>query len=264
MNNNETRQGVSRDVQDDEISLVDLAKILIKRWKLMVATFLVVVLVALAYALMMERTYEYVSIYQVAEQAPRDSDDPGALEAPATVVAKVTNLYLGPVTRELRSAENLDGLPFDVSVSNPDDTLLIRLSSETSEAHGALVETMHATLLERIKTGQQSQLERRRTGLERQLENAQRSLEAAQESTSANAAELIASYSNRVAELENRLALLREGQVAQTAVQSLEPTGTGRSLIMALAIVLGGMLAVMGAFFMQFAVAVRESLVDEG
>lgn len=254
----------SRYAADDEISLVDLAKILIRRWKLMTVTFLVIVLGALAYALLMERTYEYVSIYQVAEQAPRDSDDLGALELPATVVAKVTNLYMGPVTRDLRSAENLESLPFGVSVSNPSDTLLIRLTSETSAAHGQLVETMHATMLKQIKDGQHGLLERRRTGLERQLENAKISLEAAKNSSSATAAELVASYSSRVAELEDRLALLREGQVAQTAVQSLEPTGTGRSLIIALGIVIGAMFAVMGAFFMQFAIAVRDSLGDEG
>lgn len=260
MNKDDAHQqaGSYRHPADDEISLVDIAMILIKRWKLMTVTFAVVVLVALAYALMMERNYEYVSIYQVAEQTS------GALEPPVTLVAMVSNLYLGPVTRQLRTAESLERLPFDVSVSNPSDTLLIRLASESSEEHGALVEAMHTTLLERIKTGQQSQLNRRRASLERQLENAQRSLEAAKDSTSENAADLVATYSNRVGEIEERLAQLSEGQIAQIAVQSLEPTGTGRSLIMALAIVLGGMLAVMSAFFMQFAVAVRESLAEGG
>ncbi|WP_027961056.1 Wzz/FepE/Etk N-terminal domain-containing protein [Halomonas halodenitrificans] len=241
---------------DDEISLVDLAKILIKRWKMMVATFFVVVLVALAYALMMERSYGYVSIYQVAEQTS------GALEPPETVVATVNNLYLGPVTRQVLSAEELERLPFDVSVSNPSDTLLVRLSSKSSEEHEALVEAMHTTLLERIKAGQQSQLNRRRDDLERQLESVQRPLEAAKESSSVNAADLVATYAKLAGEIEGRIAQLRDGQVAQTAVQSLEPTGTGRRLIMALAMVLGGMLAVMGAFFMQFAVAVRESLIE--
>lgn len=261
---NESPNGqASRYAADDEISLVDLAKILIRRWKIMTVTFMVIVLGALTYALLLERSYEYVSIYQVAEQAPSESDDSGALELPATVVAKVTNLYLGPVTRELLSAENLESLPFDVTVTNPSDTLLVRLTSEATKAHDALVETMHESLLDRISASQESQLERHRTSLERQLENAQLSLEAAKNSSSATAGELVASYSNRVAELEDRLAMLREGQVAQTAVQSLGPTGTGRSLIMALAIVLGAMMAVMGAFFMQFAAAVRDSLGDE-
>ncbi|MDI5934347.1 Wzz/FepE/Etk N-terminal domain-containing protein [Halomonas kalidii] len=254
-----------RDDHDDEISLVDLAKILIKRWKMMAIVFLVVVFGALAYVLTMTRTYEYASIYQVAEQAPSDDSDSavGSLEAPSSVVAKINNLYMGPVNRELRSSAGLQRLPFEVSVSNPDDTLLIRLSSEAAEADSELVEEMHEALLSRITEGQQALLERYRESLEKQLESAERALEAAQQSSSPTAGDLVVSYTNRIAIIQDRLSQLREGQVVQTAVQSLEPTGTSRSLIMALAIVLGGMLAVVAAFFTQFAVAVRDSLNEE-
>ena len=251
--------GVQRYDSDDEISLVDLAKILIKRWKLMVATFAVIVLGALVYVLMMEHSFEYVSVYQVAELGPGDG-----LEKPASVVAKTNNLYLSSTTRQILEADELESMPFSTAVSNPEDTLLVKLVSQATETNAPVVESLHSQVLERIESNQKDLLERRQVSMERQLESTERSLEVAQESTSPSAAEQVASYSERVADIQEGLAQLQEGEVVQIAVKSLEPQGTSRSLVMALAIVLGGMMAVMGAFFMQFAVAVRKSLMEEG
>ncbi|MBB3185642.1 uncharacterized protein involved in exopolysaccharide biosynthesis [Halomonas fontilapidosi] len=261
--NNPPDGQASRYASDDEISLVDLAKILIKRWKLMVATFAVIVLGALAYVLLMERSYDYVSLYQVAEQAPTENREDGALESPSTIVAKTSNLYLGSVTRQILEDEGMASLPFQTSVSNPEDTLLVKLTSQSSEANGPVVESFHARVLERIEQDQQAQLERRSDTMQSQLESTQRSLELAKESTSPSAAELVASYSQRVADIQERLAQLQEGELVQTAVKGLKPTGTSRSLVMALAIVVGGMVALMMAFLSQFAVAVRDSLQEE-
>lgn len=267
MSDNDARQlsrvqDDARYANDDEISLVDLAKILIKRWKLMAITFGLIVLIALAYALLLERTYEYVSIYQVAEQAPSENREDSALESPASVVAKTTNLYLGAVTRDILRDQARSALPA-VTINHPDSTLLVTLSSQAAEADEAVVEALHGQVLARIREDQLATLAQRREALSRQLASAESALALAKQSTSPSAAELVASYAERAANIEDRLAQLQEGQVVQTAVQSLKPTGTSRSLIMALAIVLGGMLAVMMAFFSQFAVAVRESLADE-
>lgn len=244
--------------QDDEISLVDLAKILIKRWKTMVAVFCVVVLGALAYVLLTERSYEYVSIYQVAEEAPGR-----ALEPSNSVLAKVNNLYVGSETRKLRESAGLKGLPFEVAVANPDDTLLISLGSTASEANNELVTRLHEALLTRMAEEQASRFESQQAALEQQLQSVERALEAVEQSTSEMAGELIASYTERLAEIQQNLAQLSEGEVVQVAVQSLEQSGTGRSIIMGLALVLGSMLAVIAAFFSYFVALVRDSLLED-
>ena len=244
--------------QDDEISLVDLAKILIKRWKIMALVFLIIVLGALAYALLTERSYEYVSIYQVTEEAPGR-----ALEAPASVLAKVNNLYLGPETRKLRESAGLESLPFEVAVAHPSDTLLIRLGSEASEDNQELVTQMHEALLARMIEDQRKRLDSRQTVLEQQLQHTEAALESVEQTSSEWGSELIASYTERLANIQQNLSQLSEGQIAQVAVQSLEPTGTSRILVMALALVLGGMLAVIAAFLSQFMALVRDSLSEE-
>lgn len=244
--------------QDDEISLIDLAKILIKRWKIMALVFLVVVLGALAYVLLTERSYEYISIYQVAEEAPGR-----ALEAPVSVLAKVNSLYLGPETRKLRESAGLESLPFEVAVAHPSDTLLIRLGSEASEDNQELVTQMHEALLARMIEDQRERLDSRQTVLEQQLQHTEAALESVEQTNSEWGSELVASYSERLANIEQNLSQLSEGQIAQVAVQSLEPSGTGRSLIMALALVLGVMLAVIAAFLFEFTSHVRQSLQEE-
>lgn len=224
----------------------------------MVVVFLVVVLGALAYVLLTERSYEYVSIYQVAEDSPGS-----ALEAPASVLAKVSNLYLGPETHNLRESVGLESLPFEVTVANPNDTLLIRLDSETSEANNELVAQMHEALLARMMEGQRERLEKYQAALEQQLENTEAALESVEQTSTEWGSELIASYTERLAGIQLRLTQLSEGQVVQKSVQSLEPAGTGRSLIMVLAIVLGSMLAVMAAFLSHFIVLVRDSISED-
>ncbi|MEC9483936.1 MAG: hypothetical protein UMU75_11565 [Halomonas sp.] len=51
----------------DEISLVDIAVLLVKRWKLMLVTFLVILLAAVAFALLRPASYAYTSLYAVAQ-----------------------------------------------------------------------------------------------------------------------------------------------------------------------------------------------------
>ncbi len=228
----------------------------------MVLVFLVVVLGALGFALMQDRTYHYTSIYEVAQRSIGSGSDAG-LESPAAVVAKINSLYLGPTTRQLRDQAEVERLPFDVNVSNPQDTLLINVTSEASENDQELVLAMHTLLLERVEQNQQRLLERTRENLERQLERAERNLQAAERVEGLRAAEMLVSHMERVANLQDRLTQLNEGQVVQVAIQSLEPTGTSRSLILALGIVLGGILALMAAFLSHFASLVRLSLNDE-
>lgn len=243
---------------DDEISLVDLAKILIRRWKTMAIIFIVVVLAALAYALLTPRTYHYTSLYGVAEQGPNNP-----LEDPAALVAKAKSLYIGPETRELLDSLKIENLPFDTKIENPEETLLVSLTSQASEANIDMVTQLHEGVLARLKESQQAMVKRREEALERQLQSAKDALEAARQSESLGAAEVVAGIMGRIAGLEASLLELQEGEISQTAVQSLEPTGISRVLVLALGIVLGGMLAVLGAFFMQFAGLVSNSLKDD-
>jgi len=239
------------DWRDDEISLVDLAVILIRRWKAMAVIFVVVVVLAVVFALMQTARYQYTSLYSVAEYT-NSNGQRVAIESPASVVAKTQNLYLGPETRKLLEKNDLASLPFEVKATNPSDTLLLKLNSDATQDNQQLVATLHQNLIGRLQADQAELVDQRKASLRRQLASAKQALESAKESDSPSAAELVATYYSRVSDLEGQLNELREGEITQHAVQSLEPVGTSKKLIVAVGIVLGGMLAVMGAFFLEF------------
>ncbi|WP_280564590.1 lipopolysaccharide biosynthesis protein [Chromohalobacter sp. 48-RD10] len=246
---------------DDEISLVDLAVIPIRRWKAMAVIFIVVVALAVAFALMQTARYQYTSLYSVAEYT-NSNGQRVAIESAASVVAKAQNLYLGQATRKLLEKHELESLPFDVNVSNPSNTLLLQLDSDAAEENQSLVSELHQQIIDSLQQDQAQLVERRHDSLERQLASAKQALESAQQSDSPSAAELIATYYRRISDIEGQLNELREGEVTQHAVQSLSSTGTNKKLIVVLGIVLGGMLAVMGAFVMQFSGSVCQRLRD--
>lgn len=244
---------------DDEISLVDLAVILIRRWKAMAVIFVVVVALAVTAAFLLPSQYQYTSLYSVAEYT-NSNGQRVAIESPASVVAKAQNLYLGQATRKLLEKHELESLPFNVSVSNPSNTLLLQLDSDAAEENQPLVSELHQQIIDRLQQDQAQLVERRHDSLERQLASAKQALESAQKSDSPSAAELIATYYSRISDIEGQLNELRDGEVTQHAVQSLEPTGVSKKLILAVGVMLGGMFAILGAFVMQFSGSVCRSL----
>ncbi|MEQ5857751.1 Wzz/FepE/Etk N-terminal domain-containing protein [Halomonas sp. EF61] len=244
---------------DDEISLVDITLILVRRWKMMAGVFVVIVLLALAYAMSMTDSYRYVSIYNVAERQPNGGAGVGVLESPESVVSKIDNYYFDVVTSEMLEEKSLDELDFETTAKAPANVAFLTLASEATEEDAELVTEFHQKLLDTVKSDQDELLAKRRDALEQQLASTRESLEAAKQSTSESAAELVATYTAKVVDIEEKQAYLAEGSVQRVAAQSQQPVGTGKALIMALAIVLGGMLAVMAAFLAEFAGTVRKA-----
>ncbi|MGQ7247165.1 Wzz/FepE/Etk N-terminal domain-containing protein [Halomonas sp. V046] len=250
-----------RPYADDEISLVDLTLILVKRWKLMTGVFLAIVLIALIFAFSMGRSYEYVSIYRVAEQA--EGNDVGTLENPANIVARIDSYYADLATRQVLEEEGSQTLGFELSAESPENTKFVNLTSEASEDDAERVKGLHDIILNAVLEDQDALLEQRRTSLESQLESTKEALETAKQSSTPYGTDLVATYGQQVIRLEQQISYLHEGEIERVATQSIQPAGTSKALILALAIVLGGMLAVIAAFMMEFASAVCRKLKSD-
>ena len=242
-----------RPTYDDEISLVDLATTFIRRRRVFYVVFLATTLGGLAYALLLvPEKYEYVSLYQMAEV-----DSGKTVEAPATTIATMENRWFPEIQATHRQAEE-EKLPFELTISNPEDTGLIRMASEASPEHAALVEETHERLIEQVKERQRSLLNREKQSLENRIEAIDRAVESLQggEDTGSAIAE---AYEKRV-ELEGKLEGLNPGETLVVSRESAERKGTSKSLIVILAALLGGMMGVFLAFFSEFVVLVREQL----
>lgn len=252
---------------DDEISLVDLAKTLIKRRWWVIGTGFVVVALALAFALA-NRTapaYNYISIYELAEKNSTEK-----LEATSSVLEKINSMHWPSYRRNYMQQNELTSfgeLPFTFAVTNPAGTNLILLSSAALETDKDEAKHLHQTLLNEVIADQNAAFKREETKLTKQITLTKTLLEKLNQSSSKSTAQeqQIATQTQRLFELEDSLSDLKEGKLIQLSAQDerAKLKKLSGSLVLALGIVLGGILGIVAAFFAEFASQVRKSLKEE-
>ncbi|GGB53134.1 hypothetical protein GCM10011502_27890 [Oceanisphaera marina] len=243
---------------NDEISLVDLAKTLVKRWKVMAVVFGGIVAIALVFALVAPPKYEYITIYDAAE-----SNVNSPFESVDDLQAKISSVYLPQQTRLLLKNEQLEKLPFEIEVSSPKGASLIKLSSKAKEADGALVRVLHQSVTKQLKDDQERLINKKIAMLQKRLDASKQQLEFVLSTNDNKSGEIAANLMASISALELEIIAFNTGTLIAIASQSLEPKGIGKSLIMMLALVLGAMLAIIVAFFAEFAGRVRMSLKEE-
>jgi len=252
MNNSYPHSREDQDRYSDEISLVDLATTFIRRRRVFYVVFLICTLGGLAYALQASNTYEYVSLVQVAQK-----DTETSLQAPAVTIATLENRWLPEVKTFFRT-QNEENLPFSVKFENPENTGLIRLSTETTEDQAEQVEETHKLLIQDVSQYQEALVKREQVNLDRQISSLSavaESLKQQPESSDAYAAALQKSSNLEIARQN-----LAGMEVLVSARQSADKTGPKRSLIVILATLLGGMLGVFMVFMAEFGANVKMQL----
>ncbi len=240
---------------DDEISLVDIAAIFIRRRRVFYVVFLVITLGGVIYALLAKETYQYTSLLQVAEKSSGKY-----IEAPATTIATLENRWL-PEQETIFRAETDKNLPFTVSLLNPEDTGLIRFVSEAASGAKGDVERVHKNLIESIIKRQSELVEREKRSIQSRIESIDRAIETLQGGEDTGAA--IAEAFERKVLLQSDLEALKGTEVLVVSRQSADKTGPARAMIVAIAMAVGGVLGVFLVFFAQFSNLVRSKLIEE-
>jgi uncharacterized protein involved in exopolysaccharide biosynthesis len=282
-----TRDAQFQHYPDDEISLIDLAKILIKRRWWVLGTGSIILLLAFTFALLNRsegKMYEYTSIYQQAEKSPGST-----LVSTSSLLQQVKTLHWPNYRRQYmqeQQIENPDELPFDFEIDTPANTTLVTLTSEALEEDKPEVDVLHEAMVKNINDHQQTAIKRETEKLEKQIERTQGLLaqvqEAAAQAEDAAQAltateqitsyterlftfEQIISYTERLFTLQDKLEDITPGNIVQYTEQGkrVQPDKVSGKLIVALGIVLGGILGIMAAFFVEFAARVRQSLKEE-
>jgi len=277
-----------------------------RKWWI-IGTFVIFTLGALVHALQQERVYAFTTSIELGEFGPEEY----VASASGTRNTIEDRILLSAKRAFLDDRDDLENIPFDVSVSTADESSFVNLVSEAPIDRQSLVADFHERVFERLREEHQSRLsileeesDSRLETLEEALESEQRRLqilegmsvqtmqgsteeghtraeaqgsdemEAQLASTDAALTLLLSQLqlNERVSEREKRInelqGQLREEQTRRSwikytraedlAIASLSPVGTGRSLIVVLGALLGGMLGVFMAFFVEFAARVRE------
>jgi len=295
---------------DDEISLIDLFLVLMRRKWLIIGIVTVCTVLGASYALLMqgEPEYRYTTIVELARM-----DDGTPVESPRYVQSFLSETLIPMVRDELRAKyQDPDKKPPETEAGIPDESVrLLQISSQGSVNDYDDIYFLHTRLLEQLKAdldkivlAEKENIELQkanvlaeieRLNIEKQrvlerIENAQNRLDtgrmllnkAPQEATDEVRAMTLLMIQSQMEEAHDQLVTLedqlynvipdKEGELnlslasLNNSIESIAPTrarmiarqsdnpvgGTGKKLILALSLVLGGMLGIFGAFFAEF------------
>ncbi len=239
---------------DNEISLVDIATIFLRRRRIFYTVFVAVILAGVGYAIFVPEEYGYVSLVKLAEKGSGEY-----VQEPTTVIAQLENYWL-PESQAAYRAEHDRKLPFEVTFSNPENTGLIRMSTEATPSEVEVVKRIHGQLIETLKQKQSTAMSLLTQGLEKQLESLDSTIEMLQGTPESGAA--IASAIERRVSVEAKLASVEPMETLVISRESAEKKGLAKSLIVLLAGLLGLLAGILMAFFTEFACLVKENLAE--
>lgn len=302
---------------DDEISLIDLALVLMRRKWLIIGIFIVCAGLGLSYALLMqgEPAHRYTTIVELARM-----DDGKPEESIKGTQAILVKTFVPMLRDELRKTyEDPAKRPPEADISIPNESeRLLQIASEgvtndyedITYLHSGLVEYLKEELdkvvltqkenielekknilaeikrlavekerlMERIEHAQ-SRLETVRSFLDRapreatdevqamtllmiqsQMEEAHEQMVSLEDQFYSTIPDKLDSLNLKLANLNNKLESITTTQIRMLVRQSDNPVGgTSKKLILALSLVLGGMLGILGAFFAEFAGKIKEA-----
>ncbi len=123
---------------DDEISLVDLARVLLRRKAWIVGTFLICLLGALAFAVTKERQYTYTTSVLIGEFG-LDKYVAGANGTKSVLEKRIVPV----VERQFVDKREIETIPFSTAVSADEGNNFVNLQSSAPENGQALVAEFH-------------------------------------------------------------------------------------------------------------------------
>lgn len=260
---NDINQHPQQRYYDDNVSLVDLATTFVRRRRVFYGVFVGVVGLAVLYAtLMVGEVREYSTLIQLGE------DNNKSLESPQSVIANVENRWYPELVGEYR-AVNERNPPFKISAVNPENTNMIKLSSNASPELADEVEIYHGKLVDSIKARETELFNRLERELEQRIASSREYLEelSGMETNGEAQAQLIQQRARMLSEIEamtTRVSNLKPTETLVIAREGSDNKSTSKKLILLLAIVLGLMLGIFAVFIVEFGAQVCLAMKEMG
>ena len=240
---------------EDEISLIDLAMVLVKRKKLISLIFTGFIVLGIAAALLIPKKYTYSTSIEIGSQIINEAIKP--FESPETLLAKIQHVFIPHELNEQRQTNPEDVKKYKITASIPKNSVIIVLEVKGNEDEADLLTGIlqnisqqaifdHSRIYNSVRKNIASRLNQTTTELEMLKK------------TEGNKTE-VATQQNLIELYSSQLANLRETRDILPAMKSLEPTGTSRKLIVIITAFAGVFLAVFSAFFAEFVAKVREA-----
>ena len=265
------------DRYDDEISLYDLWDVLVRRLPVLISVALLVTVTGFAYAMMQPVEYSYRSGLELPRVYHPESGLQPVISRDA-VIATLEDVIIPSQRRQL-FGDSTAGARVAVVERGGDHSLVLETTSQPANADAitALHEAIIGALAERLSSRYERWLavsadpfenriamyDEQVDVLRGQLNNLDARVNGADSVTTLVVVQQLGDLRREMTELrrdrvdaQSTVAAIREASHGTeqlfVANESDSPVGTGRSLIVALSVVLGGMLGLFTAFFWEF------------
>lgn len=245
--------GQSPYLVEDEISLIDLAKIFVKRRKWFYAVFIGILCLGLALVLTRSKKVDYTTFYDLPQHVMEGKLK--TMEPAAVITEKIKNIYLPALNGQYKK-KNGKGLPVGVEIGpkNSKESSYLYFQTITTKTRKKQVIEVHKALLSELQKQQDLLYDQKKQYLQVQLSEAQKSLTMVQK-------EDVSQFLTRIASLKEQLGNLKKGMVV-ALVQEKEAKSK-KMMYLAVVVVAAFVLGFIAVFIVEFVSQVREELQKE-
>ncbi len=259
---------------EDEISLVDLAMILIHRKILISAIILLCSAIGLVIALLTPRIYTYSTSIESGSQIINGKTT--YLESADALVAKIQRIYIPSILaeQEQKNTSTETQKSHVVEVSIPENSNIILLEAKGSEDQQQTLNNLFNNIVLKINQSQHRLIQTTKDKLSQNIHYSQNKLKNLQtylKKSNPNDKledrfQLIrekTSLENYIANLTSQLSSLRKTHAISQTLKSPLPTGTSHKLIVIISIFAGLFLGMLAVFLAEFRIKIKEKQQEE-
>lgn len=239
----------------NEVSLIDLAMVLIKRKALIITIIIGFLIFSISVALLTSKKYTYSTSLEIGSQIINDNIRP--FESPQTLSAKLQNGFIPKALSKQHKTSQKDSPKFKIEVSIPKDSKIVVLKAVGTDEKGNIINKLlqdtanfaiedHNRVYEAVRKNLTSQIE--------QTEIELSSLNTAEDSYEDKARLL----KSDISLLQSQLANLRGTRQILPPMKSTEPTGTNKKLLVIASMLIGLFVSILAAFFVEFIFKIQE------
>ncbi len=243
---------------DDEISLVDLALVLVRRKIIVITVLGLFIALGVAAALFLPQKHDYRSSIEIGTQLINGEMKP--IESPSSLLAKIDYNFIPQTLYQYRQKNPEDETAYEIKANNPKDSYVIALNMSATEDKSELVHGFIKSITQGIMQEHDELFNTLKNTLELQLAQTTNRLNSMGNS-SENLAEKT-SLQDKIDSYLSQLANLRGSKVISEPMKSQKPSGTSRKLIVIIAAFAGLFIGIFSAFFIEFASKVREKKAE--
>ena len=158
--------------RDDEISLIDLWLVLVRRRAVILAGTLVCLVAGLAYILIVPPKYTYTTTIEIGTQIVNERVSP--IEAQDSVRAKIAESYIPLIVQQYQKESGEEDVRYKIDVNAPKNSQVLVLTSKGTEDQEQTYTTLHRLVVQKLEQDHQRVSNVVRTGLTSQIAERER------------------------------------------------------------------------------------------